>query len=177
MLVPHLAHLGHRDALDVRLIGILTGIVLVVVLGRIKRRERFERGHDRPGKSLGGIELVDLGLGGFFLSLVGEEDGRAILRARVVALAIELRRVVGVEKHGQELIEGDLGRIESDADGLGMARVAAADCFVVSCVRRAAGVAAFYIEHARKLLERGLGTPEAAAGEDGSGIFRHGTVV
>ena len=50
-----------------------------------------------------------------------------------------------------------------------MARVAAADCLVVGGVSRAAGVAAGHVEHARELLERRLGAPEAAAGEDGRG--------
>ena len=48
MLFAHLANLWNRDGLDVRLIGIQTGVVLMVVLCRIELAQRFERRDDRP---------------------------------------------------------------------------------------------------------------------------------
>src|SRR5207253_2478900 len=64
MLLSDFANLGQGMMLDVRLVGIVARVVLVVRLGGIKFRERLQRRHDRPRKSAGLIEPLDLGRGG-----------------------------------------------------------------------------------------------------------------
>src|SRR5216683_6866250 len=79
---------------DVGLVGVGLQVVLVIVLGAKEGFEGHDLGDNFPGIDLGGIELLDVGAGDALLFLIGIENGRAILRAVVRPLAIELRGVV-----------------------------------------------------------------------------------
>ncbi len=105
--------------------------ILVIVLCRIKSLERLNFGDDGAGINLGGVELRHIRLSDALLLIVRIENGGAILRTGIRALAIPLRGVVrnGKENH-QELAVSDFGRIEIDANGFGVSRDAHADTFV-----------------------------------------------
>jgi len=101
-----------------------------------------------------------------FLAFVLGEYRRAILRADVVALPIELSRVVGREKDVEEVVVAQLIGIEGDPDRLGVAGVAAANLFVRGIGRLATGIAALDGFDADHIQENRLGAPKASAGED-----------
>src|SRR5438067_10803656 len=90
-------------------------VVLVIVLGRIEGLVQLDTGNDRRLEDGRLPELVDVGLRDPGLLGAGRKDRRAVLRAYVRALAIELGRIVG---HGevnlQELGVADHLRIEGD---------------------------------------------------------------
>ncbi len=77
-------------------------IVLVISLRRIERLQRHYLGHDRAGKRFGLVELRNVRLGNALLIIVAVEDGRAILRAFVRTLTIQLRRIKG---YGEEHLQ------------------------------------------------------------------------
>src|SRR6266446_7182268 len=69
-ILPELFDLGLRDINDVGLVGIAGGIVLVIVLGDIKRGQWFERRDDGIGEYAGFVQLPDIGVGDPFLLIV-----------------------------------------------------------------------------------------------------------
>src|SRR6266403_4383119 len=79
---------------NIGLVGVQRQVVLMIGLRRIKRFQRADLGHDRLLVDLGGVELGDIGLRNLLLFVAGGKDRRAILRAGVRALAVQLRRVV-----------------------------------------------------------------------------------
>src|SRR5947209_10171120 len=99
MLRANLASFRHRHRLNVRLFGVQPGVVLMIILGQIEFAERFERRNDRSWKGVLLVKSANLGLSDSLFVLVSVENGRAILRADVVALAVELCRVVRIEEH------------------------------------------------------------------------------
>ena len=78
------------------LVRVQRQVVLVIVLGHVERPVpgsivvAMSPAVDPRGVELGDVGLSDLGLGG-----VLREDGRAVLRAGVGTLAVELGGVVG----------------------------------------------------------------------------------
>ena len=94
------------------------------------------------------------------------EDRRAILGADVIALAVELGRIVGGEEDVEQLVIGDRVGIEGDPDRLGMAGVAAADLPVGRVGDMAADIAALDLRDADHVLEHRLGAPEAPARQE-----------
>jgi len=69
-------------------------VVLVVVLGGVEGLQRDNLSDDGLRIDLCRVELRDISFGDFLLSLIRIENGRAVLRAVVRALAIELRGIV-----------------------------------------------------------------------------------
>ena len=67
----------------------------MIVLGRVKGLERLERGDDRSRKQLRLVEFGDVALRDLLLLVVGDEDRRAVLRALVRPLVVQLGRIVG----------------------------------------------------------------------------------
>src|SRR6266850_296079 len=126
MLLTHFTNFRDRNGLNIRLIGVEAGVVLVIVLGGVKLAQRFERSGDRPREGMLLVERTNLGFRGPLLVVVGMENGRAILRANVVPLAVELRRVVSIEKYVEQSVVADLGRIIRNSDRFDMSRIAAA---------------------------------------------------
>src|SRR5207253_3020171 len=86
-----LLHLGQRHRLDVALFRMQLGVVLVVRLGLEEFRQRLEPRHDGRVENRRRVELADIPLGDTLLLVVGVENRGAVLRADVVALAVELR--------------------------------------------------------------------------------------
>src|SRR5687768_15771800 len=107
MFLPHFANLWHRHSLNVRLAGILARVVLVVILRWKKCGQRLQRRRDWPREVLRFVQLADSGFGDPLLIVSGIEDGRAILGANIIALAVELGGVVGVEEDVQKLVVAD----------------------------------------------------------------------
>src|SRR5260370_37578582 len=94
--------------------------------------------------------------GGGFLSVVIVENDRAVLRAGVVALAIQCGRVMRVPEIFQQLLVSDNRGVVLDLDHLGVAGIAGADRFVSRVFLGAAGVTAGNGFYSRQLLEGSL---------------------
>src|SRR5262252_3935896 len=111
--------------------GVLRQILLVIILGVIEGLRVLDLGRDRAIAL--GLErrLVDRarGFGELFLLGRGRVDGRAILRADIIALAHALGRVVAFPESLQEPVVADLLRVIDDEHDLGMAGAAAANLF------------------------------------------------
>jgi hypothetical protein len=105
------------------------------------------------------------------LCVVERKQRRAILCAHVIALAVELGRVVNGEKDVEQRGQIDRCGIECHADGFGMAGRARTDLFVRRARHAAADIAAFDSADSDHVLKHRLGAPETAAGKDG---FGHG---
>ena len=88
-------------------------VVLMVVLRRIERPPRLDGGDDLPVEHPRLAELVDVGLRHLRLRRILRKDRRAILRARVRPLPVQLRRIVRHREIDlQQLAIADLFRIE-----------------------------------------------------------------
>jgi hypothetical protein len=99
------------------------------------------------------------------LGLVVEVDAAAVLRAFVVALAVQRRRVVHGEEDLQQFTQAHLSLVVAQAHDLGVAGLAAADLFVARALGAAIAIAAFHRRHALHVFEDGLQAPEAAAAQ------------
>ena len=86
--------------------------------------------------------------------------------ANVIALPIELGRIVGREEDIQQIVVGDSVGIEGHADRLGMTCVTAANLLVRRIDDIAADVSAFDGLHSYDVVEYGFGAPEAPACEN-----------
>src|SRR5690606_11090183 len=143
-------------------------VILVVVLRRIKALQRLYCRGQRAGIGAGAVELRDVGFRDLALRRVDREDGRAVLRSHVGALAVALGRVVDHrEVDLQQLPIADAGRIVGDAYRLGMPRTPAADPLVVGGGGAAAGVARECLADSFDVLAHRLHAPEAAARKHG----------
>src|SRR5215210_3120390 len=112
----------------------------MVVLGGIPFAVGLDCSHDAA--VVVGIVALDRGARLALLLVVEGEDRRAILGADVIALAVELGRVVGREKDVEQVVVAQLLIVEGDSDRFGMAGVAAANLLVRGIGEVAAGVAA-----------------------------------
>ena len=93
------------------------GIVLVVSLRRIERLQRHHLGNDFMREDLGLVQLGDISLRDLLLLIAAIKDDGAILRPRVRALSIQLRRIMrDGEKHLEQLTVGELRRVENHLD-------------------------------------------------------------
>src|SRR6478736_953323 len=102
---------------DIRVGGIPQEEVLVVVLGPEKSLQRVDTGGDRRAEHARLVELRNISDGDLSLGIVGVEDRRAILRARIRTLAVHLGRVVRDGKENlQDLAVGDQLRVKGDLD-------------------------------------------------------------
>src|SRR5262245_22862159 len=82
----------------------LLQVPLVIVLGAPELLGRRDLGDDRPCESPALLQRRFGGEGGRFLLGRIEEDGRAVLPSDVRTLTVELRRVVAVPEHVEELV-------------------------------------------------------------------------
>src|SRR5208283_4981791 len=79
---------------DIRIVRMERGVVFVIGFGFVEGLQWNYLRHDTTGERFSLIKLRYVGLGDVLLFLVGEEDGRAVLRAGVRSLAIELCGIV-----------------------------------------------------------------------------------
>jgi len=112
-----------------------------------------------------GGELFDLCLGLLLLFRGVEEDGGAILRAPVRALAVEGRGVVQGKEGVQKLLVADLRGVEVELDHLGMACSVSAYIFVVGPLQLAALIADGGCGYAGDGGEGGFHAPETSGSE------------
>lgn len=112
-------HLRQVVEHDVGMGGVTRHEVLVLVLGRIEGAVGLDLRDDRGREGARLVELGDVGLGDPRLFGARREDRRAIVRADVRALAVELGRVVDDrEEDLQQAPVADDAGIEGDADRL-----------------------------------------------------------
>src|SRR3954470_3754876 len=127
--LAELLKLGRNDREAIRVPLPFAGpIVLVIVFGRPPFANWFDRRHD-AAVMVGVVpddRLARLAL----LLLVQREDRRSILSPDVIALTVELRRVMRPEEDVEQVVIADLRIVERDPDRLGVARVAAAHLLV-----------------------------------------------
>src|SRR5262249_30303859 len=95
------------------------------------------------------------------------ENGCPILCSDVRSLAVELSRIVVAPEYCEEILVADLGGIELDLDGFGVAGGIGADLLVGGVLRSAPRIADIGPDDTFPLPERSLDTPEAACGKYG----------
>ena len=147
---------------------VLGEVLLVIVLGKIKRRRVGDLGRDRA--VAGAVEPRLKGLarrfGGVALRRREGVDRRTVLGSDIVPLAHALGRVVTLpEQFEQRLVAGQR-RVVDDEHRLGVAGAAAAHLLIARVRGRAAGIADGGHPHPGSLPEHALGAPEAAEPEN-----------
>ncbi len=167
VLLAELGHLGGDDELAVALARVARKVLLVVILGGEEGLEGQHLGDDRVRPEAFICKFVDDGIGSSGLFGQGGEDGGAVLRAHVVALAVEGGGVVDGEEDVQDIGVGDLRGVKGDAHHLGVPGVPGAHLLVGGVGGVAAGIAGDHIGDAGHLVEYGLEAPETTAGEHG----------
>src|SRR5262245_22487473 len=88
---------------DVQIVGMVSGVILVVGLCRIEHVELLEFGNDRPAKGAAFVQLLDVSLSDLLLLGACKEYRGTILSSDIRALPVELRRVVCGEENLQQL--------------------------------------------------------------------------
>ena len=83
---------------DVRLCRVALKVVLMFGFGGIKGREGADLGHDLAGQNPGRIQLRDVALKLLLLRGAFVKSCRAVLRAYIGMLAVQLGRVMGDRK-------------------------------------------------------------------------------
>jgi len=137
----------------------------VVGLGRRVVGEPGHFGDDRRAVGLAGLDVADDFFSHLLLRVVGVVDAAAVLRADIVALAVERGRVVHHEEDLEDFAQADLRRVEFELHHLGVAGAAGADLFVGRLDGLAVAITRLHVEHALHPVEHRLGAPEAAATE------------
>ena len=97
-----------------------------------------------------GKDLVD----NLLVILVGVIDAGAVLRSRIVALAVNAGWVDGFEVNLKQELQRHLRRIVGDMDGFSKAGLVGAYLFVSRVFRSAIGKANLDVHHSINLLEK-----------------------
>lgn len=134
----------------------------MVGLGRAVVGQRLHLGGDGRAKQLVLRHLADHVVGHLAVLGVVVIDAAAVLRAHIVALAVEGGGVVGVEEDFQDFLQADGVGIKRQAHHLGVAGVTLADLLVAGVVGVAVGVAAFHVGDAAHADKNRFGAPEAS---------------
>ena len=103
---------------------------------------------------------------GFFFLPFEREDRTAILGADIVALPVQLGRIMRTQKDVVKLGQRDLLVVECDPHAFGMAGIARADLLVGRVRLVPADIAALYFADADHVFHHRFGAPEAPAGND-----------
>ena len=130
-----LLHLGAHHKGAITLAGVVGKIVLVIVLSRPVLLQRLYLGDDGCVVSAFVTHFFDQIIGNLSLRVASGVDAAAVLRAHIVALPVQGRRVVGAEKNQQHIAQADDGLIKLQLHYLGMAGLARADIFVAGWAR------------------------------------------
>src|SRR5919202_89187 len=136
----------------------LLQVALVVLLGPVEVRGGRDLGYHRLAVS--GLLALPGGQGGGLLLGRVEEDRRAVLRTAVGTLAVELRGVVELPEHDEQLVVGDPLGVELDLDDLRVAGAPRAHLLVARVLERAAEVADGGADHAGRVGELDFDLPE-----------------
>src|SRR5882724_11005845 len=113
---------------------------------------------------MGLVDLFDVGLGYLLLLFIGVKDRAPVLGADIGALPVKRSRVVGnAEEDLQDLAIRNLGGVEGDQDGFGVAGASSGNDVILRRFLSAAGVAGNHVVHSFDHFEHGFRTPEASA--------------
>ena len=145
--------------------GIAAGIFDEVFLMVIFRRVEFCRGRNlggnRPVELTGLVPLRCHAFRGLLLCLAGVENGRAILRAHVVVLAVQCRGIVHAKEIIQQRLVTEPGGIEHHFNRLRMASAAGANLFIGRVCGFAAAIAHGRFDDARDLANESPPFPKS----------------
>jgi hypothetical protein len=99
-------------------------VILVVVLSTVETLQRHNLSDDPTLKHFLIVELRDISIRNPFLIITDIEDRRAIRRAYVWSLPVELRGIVGHGKEdAQQFAVSNFGRIVNHFDGFSIRRL------------------------------------------------------
>src|SRR5229473_3589854 len=140
----------------------LLEIPLVIFLGAIERGRRGDLGDDGPAKASGGLRLFFRFARGRFLFGRMEENRRAVLRAGIGPLAVELRRVVDLPENSQKLFVTQLCRVKRHLYNFGVTGPVCAHVLVRRVGRAPTRVAHNGVRHAENLPKRRLNSPKTS---------------
>src|SRR5262245_34536133 len=139
----------------------------MIFLGDIKRCERLQRRYDWIVKDPSFIQLPNISFSNSLL-LVSIENSGSILAADIVALPVELCRIMGDGKVNlKQLAERGLTRVVANFNGLGMIRSTAADRPIIRSLGAIPGVTAANRQHSSQFFENSFHAPEATTCEHG----------
>src|SRR3954451_2018890 len=114
-------NLGTITNLNVRIFRVVQRVVLVVVLSTVEALQGRNLSNDATLKHFRTIQLRDISIRNPLLIITDIKDRRAIRRAYIWPLPVELRGIVGHGKEdAQEFAVGNLGGIVNHFNGLGM---------------------------------------------------------
>src|SRR5690606_20465116 len=137
--------------------------VLVVILGRVKRRRILDFGDDGQPSFLGQCGLARLGC--LTLLLIKRKDRRTVAFAPIAELPARIGRVRGVPENRQQLRKAHYVGIVFDLDHFIMAGILIDDLLVAWVLHMPAGKARRRGGNPFDLVEIGFNAPEAPAGE------------
>ena len=166
MLGTNLGDLRANDGCAVALVGVSCIVVMVFFLGD-EEVERLLKGGD-DGVVVDVAHVGNHGLCRGSLFFRKWHDARAVLRPDVVALAVELGRVVDREEDLEEGLVGNDGRVELDLHHFSVAGSAAADGVVGRVRVMPASVSGKLRLNAVNLFVGAFNAPEASATHDHS---------
>src|SRR4051812_45140383 len=113
-------NLGTITNLNVRIFRVVQRVILMIVLSSVEALQLCNLSNDPPRKHFRIVQLRDIGIRNPLL-VTDIEDRRAIRRAYVWSLPVELRGIVGHGKEdAQQLAVGNFGGIVKHFNGLGM---------------------------------------------------------
>ncbi len=137
-------------------------VVLVIILGRpVVVVERHDLRDDRLPEHLLALQFADHVERRVALRVRMGEHDRTVLRADVVALPVQLGRIVRREEDLEDLAIADACRIECHVDDFRVARIALADVAIAGIARMAARVARLDGRHAVDVEKHRLRAPKA----------------
>src|ERR1700691_1650448 len=139
-------------------------VVLVLRLGLPELPGGGDLRDDLTRPQTGGLDVGD-GLLGDPALLVGRiEDGRAVTQPPIIALTVQCRRIVNLEKEFEDLPVADRLGVKDDFDRFGVRSVIA-----ISCVRHIAARIAYPRGNDAGIApQQILDAPKTAAGQDGA---------
>src|SRR5690606_15474906 len=123
------------------------------------------------------IELLDVSLSDLLLLLILVEDGAAVLRPDIGALAVERGGVVGAKEDFEDFFVRRLAWVVVDLNRLGMTGLAGEHHLVVRVGHLPAGIARNHIFDADHAFKDRFGAPKAASGKSGDGLACGGRFV
>ena len=157
---------------NVQIVGMTSGVVLVIGLRRIEHVQQYDLRHDASLEHLRIVQLVDVRPRDALLFGVREENNRTILRSDVRPLTIQLSRIVRDRKEDlQKLPIGDLRGIISNLNGLRVPAPAYFHDFITRGVCCSTRISRDRLPYALDVVEDGFDAPETTAGEDRDSIF------
>ena len=139
----------------------------MIFFRRIEFFKRSDFSDDRRTECARFGQLLFVVLGLLTLLVVVKEDRRPVLRADVVALPVERRRVVRLPECCQQIGKRNDGRIVGDLHHFGVAGQTSANLIVRRIGDIAAAVARDDGFYAFKLIENRFGAPKAARAKRG----------